>query len=231
MISYEERNKMVRRYSGLSTTVIDAVCDMYHYNQDIVERLLTCMNNHGVDFLTAAKMCNINEVSAVLPQDQVAHVIEYFDGASAEPKPNFITEEMVINAQGGKQHKIPRAFHRLDPSAMLWLGEILELGDSTYNKDGCAIGEENWRSIPQLDHINHALNHIFEWMYECQFGIDRTKPDAGEHLKHALCRIMFAATQQDSVASVADSKPRTELQQAIDMLQELSTSIAKLARP
>lgn len=141
-----------------------------------------------------------------------------------------MNQEVITNAQGGSQHKINYAMHRLDPYALLELGKVLALGDSLYNKGGCAIGEENWRLIPQLDHLNHALTHIIQHMHELQYGINRSEPDAGQHLSHAMCRLMFALGSQSSIASDANSKLRNELQIVSSKLQDLRTSVANLAQ-
>jgi hypothetical protein len=105
----------------------------------------------------------------------------------------FTREEQIdVNAQGGKQSHVDQAFHRLDPVAMLTLIEVLGYGDKKYNEESCAIGDENWRKLNHLDHINHAGIHLFKYLRELQFGPQPNDPEATQHLGHAFCRIMFA---------------------------------------
>jgi len=42
---------------------------------------------------------------------------------------------------------------------------------------------DNWKKIPQKDHLNHALAHIFAHL----------SGDTGDdHLNNATCRLLFA---------------------------------------
>jgi hypothetical protein len=97
-----------------------------------------------------------------------------------------------LEMEEGLQTHIDVAFHRLDPQAMLILGEVLGFGEAKYQYKDVPIGQENWRKISHLDHLNHALNHIFHYMLELQNGPDPDDDEAGQHLDHALCRLMFA---------------------------------------
>lgn len=101
-------------------------------------------------------------------------------------------ERIDVNAQGGKQSHLDMAAHRLDPRAMLSLVGVLGFGDKKYNEEMCPIGDENWRKLHHYDHINHALVHMFKYMLELQYGPAPDDDEAGEHLDHALCRLMFA---------------------------------------
>jgi hypothetical protein len=42
---------------------------------------------------------------------------------------------------------------------------------------------DNWRQIPRVDHLNHALAHIHA------HGAGDTQDD---HLAHSACRLLFA---------------------------------------
>lgn len=56
------------------------------------------------------------------------------------------------------------------------IAKVLKYGADRYEPN-------NWRLIPQEDHINHALIHIIAHL------MDDTQDD---HIDHALCRLMMA---------------------------------------
>lgn len=82
----------------------------------------------------------------------------------------------TTNERGGKQSHVPVRFDLIDGKAMFAMAAVLHEGAEKY-----AAG--NWRLIPERDHLNHALMHIFAYL-----SGDRTD----DHLSHALCRITFA---------------------------------------
>lgn len=84
--------------------------------------------------------------------------------------------EVETNSSGGSQAKIESAPDLLPPKAILEVSTILKYGEDTY-------GANNWRKIPQKDHLRHALRHVF--MYLAQ---DKTE----NHLGNATCRLLFA---------------------------------------
>ena len=59
---------------------------------------------------------------------------------------------------------------------MIAIAKVLKYGADRYEPN-------NWRLIPQEDHINHALIHIIAHLME------DTQDD---HIDHALCRLMMA---------------------------------------
>lgn len=60
--------------------------------------------------------------------------------------------------------------------AMVEIGKVLQYGADRYEAN-------NWRLIPQEEHINHALIHY----YAAKVG--DTQDD---HIQHCLCRLMMA---------------------------------------
>lgn len=62
------------------------------------------------------------------------------------------------------------------------IAKVLQVGASRY-------APNNWRLIPQEEHINHALIHIIAHLMG-----DRQD----EHLDHALCRLMMAYATEKS---------------------------------
>lgn len=84
--------------------------------------------------------------------------------------------EIAVNAEGGKQQKLNYRFDLIDPHAIYKLAGVLSEGATKY-------GEENWRTIPARDHMNHALEHAYAWL----------AGDGNEdHIAHCLCRVMMA---------------------------------------
>ncbi len=76
-----------------------------------------------------------------------------------------------------KQSEIKTEFHRDFPAmALLQVAEVLKEGNRVY-------GQSNWRTIDCDDHINHAINHLLQYM---------SKDNTEDHLSHAAARIMFA---------------------------------------
>ena len=84
---------------------------------------------------------------------------------------------IVENANGGRQSDCPFSLVHSFPSlAVLRVGAVVKAGLTRYEPD-------NWRKIPQRDHLNHALVHMLAYN-----AGDRS--DA--HLDHAACRLLFA---------------------------------------
>ena len=98
------------------------------------------------------------------------------------------TAPVETNAAGGRQSKLYNMFILLAPHAQLALTSILRKGGIKYEF-------ENWRKISVEEHINHAMNHINNWlMWQVELrtvGEKATRP-AEDELAHAYCRIMFA---------------------------------------
>lgn len=65
---------------------------------------------------------------------------------------------------------------------MVRIAQVLEIGASRYEPN-------NWRLIPQEEHINHALIHIIAHL---------SGDTQDEHLDHALCRLMMAYATERS---------------------------------
>lgn len=59
---------------------------------------------------------------------------------------------------------------------MIAIAKVLKYGADRYEPN-------NWRLIPQEDHINHALIHIIAHL---------TGDTQDDHIDHALCRLMMA---------------------------------------
>jgi hypothetical protein len=82
----------------------------------------------------------------------------------------------VTEANGAKQSMAAGAFTSVDPLVMFRIAQIQKLGDEKY-------GVDNWRRLPERDHVNHALAHLYAYL----------AGDTGDdHLGHAVVRAMFA---------------------------------------
>ena len=83
----------------------------------------------------------------------------------------------IITADNGaRQSAAVGAFTSIDPLVMIEIARVQQHGDDKY-------GPDNWRRLPERDHINHALQHIYA---------DAAGDTQDPHLVHALVRLMFA---------------------------------------
>lgn len=83
---------------------------------------------------------------------------------------------VVTNEAGAKQSALPYRCDLLPPRATLEVAQELKVGADKY-------GVDNWRGVPQADHINHAMTHLLAYL-----AGDRQD----KHLAHAACRVLFA---------------------------------------
>ncbi len=104
--------------------------------------------------------------------------------------------EKVINAQGGQQSRLDCRFDLIDCSAIHAVAKVLHEGVTVHGYE-----ENNWRKIPERDHLNHAVAHIFRH-WEGGSGED--------NLAHALCRLHMAIGVREEVPSVGspDTAPK-----------------------
>jgi len=84
-------------------------------------------------------------------------------------------EEIVTNEQGGQNSRIVGRYDLLPPLAIAELAQVLEHGAEKYEDD-------NWKLVPIMDHMNHALSHIFSYLF--------SKKE--EDLAHAMTRVVMA---------------------------------------
>ena len=85
----------------------------------------------------------------------------------------------------GDKSMLQYAFDELEDSELqqvIRIAKVLQIGASRY-------APNNWRLIPQEEHINHALIHII-----AHLAGDRQD----EHIDHALCRLMMAYATKKS---------------------------------
>lgn len=87
---------------------------------------------------------------------------------------------VIENQQGGKQSDSPYGFHLIPTTAIFDAAKVLKYGAEKY---GETFENRNYRKIGTVDHLNHALQHIYAFLAG-------DKQD--DHLGHAIVRLMFA---------------------------------------
>lgn len=87
---------------------------------------------------------------------------------------------VTVNDQGGKQSCIHYGFHLLPASAMFDAAFVAQYGADKY---GETFDNRNYTKISTVDHLNHAIQHIYGFL------AGDTQDD---HLGHAIVRLMFA---------------------------------------
>ncbi len=97
-------------------------------------------------------------------------------------------EHIEVNNKGGKQSYIGCAFHMLPASAMLAAAATAKQGADKY---GETYGNRNYLKIDKEEHLNHAINHIYNYLN------GNTDED---HLAHAIVRLMFAYDMSENGA-------------------------------
>lgn len=167
-------------------------------------KILSCSynaekNRHEYEVLVAGGGC----LRGILEKDLKLEEIEGpFDDMYSiwleEPSPfKHRKSATVVNEHGGKQSHLDARFDCIPPVVLRLLAQCLGFGARKY-------GNENWKNIPQQDHLNHAMNHINEWN-----RFDRSEP----HLVNAMARLTFALwqavdnnTQPDTYIHPEDNK-------------------------
>ena len=84
--------------------------------------------------------------------------------------------EIVTNARGGKQSKAEYLWTDFCPNAMLSVAKLSNAGCQKY-------GSDNWKKISVLDHVGHAISHLFLYL---------AKDTSEDHLSHAAWRVLAA---------------------------------------
>jgi len=84
-------------------------------------------------------------------------------------------ETITTNARGGQNSDIGVRYDLIPPLAIKELAQVLEEGAKKYF-------EWNWIRVDINDHINHALNHTFNFL----------RNSSVEEISHAFCRLGMA---------------------------------------
>lgn len=95
----------------------------------------------------------------------------------------------VTNNVGAKQSKVSHRCDLLPALATLHVAAILNAGAVKY-------GDQNWRGIPCVEHLNHAMIHLFAY-----HAGDKTD----DHIGHAACRLLMGLEKH--LEAVSGSTP------------------------
>ena len=96
---------------------------------------------------------------------------------------------VVENENGGRQSDSPYGFHLIPASAIFDAAKVLKYGADKY---GETFSNRNYTKICTVDHLNHALQHIYAFL------AGDTQDD---HLGHAIVRLMFAYDVHERAAA------------------------------
>ena len=82
--------------------------------------------------------------------------------------------------ENGKRSDRPYRYDLLDPRVLSHMAHTMW--------EGAEKGREDWgwRDLPQRTHLNHAMGHVVAYL---------TGDRGNDHLVHAMCRLMFAVSQ------------------------------------
>jgi len=84
--------------------------------------------------------------------------------------------EIVTNEHGAKQSKSEYCWIDIDSKSLLKVAKLSAAGREKY-------GADNWRKISVLDHVGHAISHLFLYL---------AKDTSEDHLSHAAWRVLAA---------------------------------------
>ena len=169
-----------------------SACEPYETEEIVNCKKENCMYKKAIDGVGQDAEIVVNEKGGKQSKAIAAiHLIDptflkvWYSGADVVI--NFIADFMI---EGNKDNLIKaifeiNAFKNIDKhenTALLEIGKVLQYGAERYVPN-------NWRLIPQEEHINHALIHYIAY----QIG-DRQD----EHLEHCMCRLMMAHATEKS---------------------------------
>lgn len=101
---------------------------------------------------------------------------------------DFLTEFLIKDDKDTLLNSVRLLASEQHKDALIEIGKVLQYGADRYEPN-------NWRLIPQEEHINHALIHYYAFL----------KGDTQDnHIEHCMCRLMMAyATEKSESFSYA----------------------------
>lgn len=107
---------------------------------------------------------------------------KYFEMTEYSNFIDVLTEFLMTGDRDYLMQSVLILAEKYDLNALVEIGKVLQYGADKYEAN-------NWRLIPQEEHINHALIHF----------LAATLGDTqDEHIQHCLCRLMMAYATEKS---------------------------------
>jgi hypothetical protein len=154
-------------------------------DQQVYQELASILGNIPGDAAVHARWFESELQSARQQQQDPSMLSEYTDITSVpmnqqtQATKDTASAPLHTNKKGGVQSHLTQSFHLLPVDAVTAVAEVLFHGAKKY-------GQNNWRLIPVIDHLNHALYHVFLYI-----AGNRSE----NHLSHAACRLLMALEQ------------------------------------
>jgi hypothetical protein len=101
--------------------------------------------------------------------------------------------EIITNEAGGKQSKIESRITEVPPLALKEVGKVMGLGAENYPRE--IDGSPNWYKIDCSSNLDHALEHLANFLEERNCGQDTDEEYMREELSHFTARAMMAMEQ------------------------------------
>lgn len=120
----------------------------------------------------------------------------------------------VVNDNGGAQSHIPYRFDLFPAHATAEVAAVFAEGATKYARN-------NWKLIPENEHLNHVLTHIFAYM-------EGDRQD--NHLAHAACRMLMALEMKDDSYDYNEYEPLREKQSRTGSAARSRSAKSKTAR-
>jgi len=93
-------------------------------------------------------------------------------------------DDIETTAASGRQSRIASAFTEIPPTALFEVAKVMKLGRDKY-------GRHNWRQISILAEIDHAGEHLLNFLAQ----VETSRADPTPELAHAAARMLMALDQ------------------------------------
>lgn len=99
-------------------------------------------------------------------------------------------DEIITTEAGGKQSKIRGKMTEVPPLALIEVSEVMGLGSVNYPRE--EDGTPNWHKIDSMSNLDHAMEHVANFLAERNQGDELDGGYMREELSHATARMMMA---------------------------------------